>query len=116
MAKGKKAAGGPVRGAMSQAIRDQLALDGSASPKTIQAALKEKGIEVSVGLISAIKYGGKNKGAGKKVPGKRGRKPAAGSLTIDDLKHAKELADRLGGVDAAIALLNTLASCADDRL
>jgi hypothetical protein len=110
MAKGKKAAGGPVRGAMSQAIRDQLALDGSASPKTIQAALKEKGIEVSVGLISAIKYGGKNKGAGKKVPGKRGRKPAAGSLTIDDLKHAKELADRLGGVDAAIALLNTLAS------
>jgi hypothetical protein len=112
MAKGKKAAGGPARGMMSQAIREQLALDTSASPKTIQAALKEKGIEVSVGLISAIKYGGKNKGAAKKGPGKRpGRKPAAsGSLTIEDLKSAKELADRLGGVEAAITLLNTLAS------
>lgn len=112
MAKGKKA-GGPARGVMSQAIRDQLALDPSASPKTVQAALKEKGLDVSVGLISAIKYGGNKKGGAKKGAAKRGRKPAgasSGTLTIEDLKSAKELADRLGGVDAAITLLNTLAS------
>lgn len=45
----------------SQAIREYLAANKKANPKEIVAGLKEKGVEVSFGLASAVKYGTKAK-------------------------------------------------------
>ena len=91
----------------SQAIRDILAKDLSAKPKAIQAELAKKGIKVSASLVNAIK-------SGKSKPGKRGRKAgsrlksAAGETSFDALLGAKELADKLGGVQRAQQALGML--------
>ena len=64
------------RGARSKAIREYLKSHSSAGPKEIVAALKEQGVEVTVGLASNIKYGRRNKarrGGGRaRVAGRRG--------------------------------------------
>jgi arginine repressor len=55
-------------GVKSQAISEYLAENKEASPKQIVEALKEKGVEVSFGLASVVKYrkkGGKNTSAKK---------------------------------------------------
>lgn len=57
------------RGARSQAIRDYLTVNPQAGPNEITAALKAKGISVSPGLISSIKYG--KRGGSMKVPRRR---------------------------------------------
>ena len=91
----------------SQAIRDILAKDPAAKPKAIQAELAKKGIKVSASLVNAIKYG-------KSKPGKRGRKaglgskPAADDTSFDALLGAKALADKLGGVQRALGMLERL--------
>ena len=56
-------------GTKSQAISDYLAANNDANPKQIVEALKEKGIEVSVGLANKIKYGkpGKKNPSAKKA-------------------------------------------------
>jgi hypothetical protein len=58
-------------GAKSQAISEYLAENKGASPKQIVEALKAKGVEVSFGLASAVKYGRKGK---KKASTKKSRK------------------------------------------
>jgi hypothetical protein len=56
----------------SQAIREYLAANPNAMPIDVIAGLKEKGINVSRGLVGLVKY----KKSGKKAGGrKRGRKP-----------------------------------------
>ena len=56
-------------GTKSQAVHEYLAANKNAGPKQIVEALKEKGIEVSFGLASAVKYGtkAKQKGSTKKT-------------------------------------------------
>ena len=56
-------------GSKSQAVSEYLASNKGASPKQIVEGLKEKGIEVSFGLASAVKYKkpGKKKASAKKT-------------------------------------------------
>lgn len=100
----------PVRGVRSQAIRDYLSQNPKATPKEIVAGLKEKGIGVSLGLASIVKY--KNKPA--KVRGRRasrnGKQPQT-AVTAADLMAVKTLADSVGGIEnarQALALLEQL--------
>jgi hypothetical protein len=84
-------------GSKSSAIRDYITSNPNAKPKEILTALKARGIDVSVGLVSVVKYA-KPK-SGKKKPG-RPKKAASTSsdLSADQLLAAKTLADSLGGI------------------
>jgi len=64
-------------GSKSQAISEYLASNKDASPKQIVEGLKEKGIEVSFGLASAVKY----KHPGKKKTSARKAKRVAAVKT-----------------------------------
>ena len=99
----------------SQAIRDCLATNPKATPNEIVAALGKKGIKVSPGLASNVKYTSGPKRRLKKKTGKKkvvkrrrpGRRSAA-ELSADDLLAAKQLADQLGGIQEARRALDTL--------
>ena len=95
------------RGTRSAAVRDYLSENPSASPKTVVAALKEKGIEVSEGLVSVIKY---RKPAG--TSGRRGRRAfslgANGDISANVLLEVKRVVDALGGIEKAREALSTL--------
>ena len=98
----------PPRGAMSQAIRDELAANPTAMPKDVMATLKAKGIQVTGQMVSSIR--GKMAGGGKK---KRRRKKKAAAVAGDQvsmsvLVQAKRLADQLGGVAKAKVALDAL--------
>ncbi|MHB1033578.1 MAG: hypothetical protein ACYC35_06550 [Pirellulales bacterium] len=95
----------------SQAIRDYLQTDPGAMPKVVVAALKAQGIEVDPRVVSAIKF----KMSAKKP--KRGRKPKSAkpakkraAISADDLVQMKQLADKLGGLNAAKRALDVLDS------
>jgi len=104
----------------SEHIRDYLRSNPEASPKQIVEGLAEKGVKVSVGLASNVKYtsgpGGSGKKktvrkkakagkpAGKKTAGRRG----SAGLTATDLLEAKHLADQVGGIQEARAALDAL--------
>src|SRR5437764_6200419 len=87
---------------MSQAIRDYLAKNPSAMPKDIQAALAAKGIKVGYSLISQIKYKAARRGT-RKAPSSNRRKPGRPSTAVsfELLVAAKQIADRMGGVERA---------------
>ena len=97
----------------SQEIRSYLEQNPNATPKEIVNALASRGIEVSTGLASNVKFNVQNK---KKSVKKRkpGRPPGAsrpapnGSLTAEDLLQAKTFADQVGGVVAAREALQVL--------
>lgn len=81
----------------SAAIRDYIAANPNAKPKEILTALRAKGLDVSVGLVSVVKYSKKSK-SGKK-PGRPKKAASTGSgLSADQLLAAKALADSLGGI------------------
>jgi hypothetical protein len=110
MAKKAAAVAGPERGAKTRAIKEYLEANPKASPKVVVEALAAQGIQVSVGLVSVTKYSKKGKtGSTGSTGAKRGRKPAAGPATIEDLIDLKLFANKLGGIDATINLLNKLA-------
>lgn len=99
----------------SQAIRDYLAKKPSATASEVVPELKKKGITVTPGLVSNIKSTSgpkrrRKKKAGKKKVVKRRRpgRRAAVTLSADDLMAAKQLADQLGGIQAARKALDTL--------
>jgi len=82
-------------GNKSAAIRNYIASNPNAKPKEILTALKARGIDVSVGLVSVVKYAKPKSG---KKPGRpKGTKSASG-LSADQLLAAKALADSLGGI------------------
>jgi len=99
----------------SRSIRNYLATNPKATPNEIVAALGKKGIKVSPGLVSKVKYtsGPKRrlqKKTGKKRVVKRrhsGKRNAA-DLSVDDLLAAKQLADKLGGIGEVRRALDTL--------
>jgi len=97
----------------SQAIRDYLSTNPKATGNEITAALAKKGIKVSPGLASNVKYtSGPNrkKTAGKKTVVKRRRpgKRSAADLSLSDLLATKSLVDQLGGIGEARRALDTL--------
>jgi hypothetical protein len=106
----KKVARGRSRGGVNkaQAIRDEFGVQGNdARPKDVIAALDAKGIKVASAQVSSIKA--KLLGAGGK---KRGR-PAKGAsnngnVSLASLLAAKQLANKMGGVEAAKRALDVL--------
>ncbi len=76
------------RGVRSKAVRDYLAANPKSSPKKVVAELKKTGVDVSLGLVSVIKYSKASRG--KKDKG-----------TLDGLLHAKKFIDQVGGIEAA---------------
>jgi hypothetical protein len=94
---------------MSQAIRDYLAKNPAAMPKDIQAALAAKGIKVGYSLVSQIKYKSAPKRR-RKARSSRGRKPGRPSTAVsfEHLVAAKEIADRMGGIERAKEALGML--------
>jgi hypothetical protein len=114
----------------SQAVRDYLAQNPSATPNQIVAALKEQGIEISVGLASNVKYtsgkrrgkvrrrkvslGGLLGGGGATDTGsmggmngpRRGRPSLA--LSTDDLLATKQLINKVGSAEKIRKALDLL--------
>lgn len=90
--------GGPNK---SQSIRDYIKAHKRASPSVIQKALADAGIDVSLSLVSAVKY--KKKGKGKK----RGRPAGSGAAAATNGRAAR--ASKSGekvAVDSLIAVKN----------
>jgi arginine repressor len=100
------------RGQRSEAIREYLSANPSAGPKDVIAALKEKGVAVTVGLVSNIKYGGKKakvrRGRRMTVRAAARRTGRPGSLSVEQLLSVKQFADSFGGVDQLRQALNML--------
>jgi hypothetical protein len=105
-----KKSGGPNK---SVAIRTYKANHQDEGPKAIAEALGKEGIKVTPAFVSTVLSNAKRKG-GK---GRRGRKPGprggAADRTLHDLKQAKKLADKFGGVEHALKALNALATLLD---
>lgn len=74
----------PARGVRSQAIRDYLAKNPSASPRQVAEDLRKTGVVVSEGLVNNIKYGGKSKAKRKAGGGKRAVKGTSLSQHVRD--------------------------------
>ncbi len=90
----------------SQHIRDYLGSHPEATPTVIQQDLLRQGIKVGYSLISQVKYKG---GGARKATRRGGRRPGrAANISIDELVGAKQIADRLGGVDRAKQALTLL--------
>lgn len=79
------------RGARSKAVRDYLAKNPKDSPQKVVSALKDKGVEVSLGLVSVIKYS-------------KGSKLGSLGTTADTLLQTKRLVDAIGFDKARMAL------------
>ena len=114
-------------GSKSAAVRDFIKANPKAAPKEIHETLSKKGVDVSLALISKIKYTDKKTPARKKKrrgPGRprkttaaarNGRRPgrpkkAQGLIQLDDLQAAKEFSDAVGGLDEARAAIDALHS------
>ncbi len=101
------------RGVRSQAIREYLSKNPKAGPKQVVEALKEKGVVVKLGLVSAVKYG-----TGKRSKSRRGRSPSVRvaarrtrgvpPVTVEQLIEVKRLAVAIGGVEQVRRVLETL--------
>ena len=104
--------GKPMTG--SESIRQFIAKHPDAGPKAIELGLKQKGVKVSLALISAVKYAKGSKAGKKKRRSKTpvvhaaARKTATASVTVEQLLAVKRLADSLGGSDQVRMLLETL--------
>src|SRR5258707_4734869 len=101
----------PVSG--SELIRRYIARHRGAMPKEIELGLKQQGVNVSLGLISNVKYGSRKKSGKRRAirtPAARiaARKTPSGSVTIEQLLEVKRVADSLGGVIQVRAALDTL--------
>ncbi len=88
----------------SQAIRDYLEKKKDAGPKEVIAALKKKGVKVSIGLVSNVKTN-MSQGKGTKRKTRGGTK----ELGVSDLRAAAKLVKELGGAKAAKAAIDALA-------
>lgn len=89
----------------AQAIRGVLNAKGiETATKDVVAELAEKKITVSAAQVSNVKADVRRKSGGLSTTG-RGK----GNLTLESLLEAKQLADKLGGVDQAKRALDTLA-------
>jgi hypothetical protein len=89
----------------SQLIRDYLKTDPGAMPRVVVAALKTQGIDVNPRVVSIVKS---KMMAKKRKPAKLAKKRAP--ISADDLVAMKQLANKLGGLDAAKQALDVLVS------
>jgi len=84
----------------SEAIRNYKGENPTAGPKRIASALNDEGYDVTAQFVSTVLSNDRRK------HGLINRKKSADELSISDLQFAKELVDRLGGVDNAITAIN----------
>jgi uncharacterized protein YneF (UPF0154 family) len=115
--RGRPAAGGVN---MSDAIRDFIAANPSASRPEIRDTLRTQGVAVSNSLVNAVfmkvkKGGGKSakRGPGRPKAAARAAAPVSsgGNMSAAELINAKQLVDQLGGIDKvrdALSLLEQL--------
>jgi uncharacterized protein YneF (UPF0154 family) len=115
--RGRPAAGGVN---MSDAIRDFITANPSATRPEIRDTLQAQGVPVSNSLVNAVfmrvkKGGGKSakRGPGRPAAAVRAAAPAVsgGNMSAVELINAKQLVDQLGGIDKvrdALALLEQL--------
>lgn len=90
-----------VRGERSQAVRDHLQENPDQSPNQVVEALAKKGITVSTGLVSVIKY--------KKARKSRVIKKAkTKGVDLKQLIALKKLADEMGGMDQLKSAMDAL--------
>ena len=102
MARRKATASENGQGSKTQAVIGYFKEHRKARPAEVSAALAEQGIEVSPAYVSNIKSTSKKRRSGKR----KARAAAAatsrpGGLVLDDLKQAKQFAEKLGGVSEA---------------
>ena len=88
----------------SGAVREYLAKKPNAGPTEVSKALKARGIPVSSAHVSNVKQTAKRK-TGKKIVSKPG---PGDSVSLVQLVEARRFAEQVGGVDAAVDLLNSL--------
>jgi hypothetical protein len=103
-AKGKKSRRTRSGGSKADAIRakfDQLGYD--ARPRDIIAALKSEGVKVTSAQVSMLRAKLSTNGKASKTP------VSASSVPFEHLVAAKQLADRLGGINKARAALESFA-------
>ncbi len=95
----------------SEAVRDYYAQHPDAKPKAVSEALAERGIKVSPASVSTIKFQASKKGTLPASAAGRKGKPArsGGGADFQRLLAAKELVEKVGGVEAAKKLLDELA-------
>ncbi|MBI3861689.1 MAG: hypothetical protein HY290_07320 [Planctomycetia bacterium] len=97
----------------SEAIRRLLTKNPEAGPKAIRAKLAKKGINVSAGLISFVKFNFKKAGKAPsvRVAARRTavRRAIAGSVSFDQLLAVKRVADSMGGAAQLRQALDMLA-------
>jgi len=96
------------RGAKTQAIRDYVAANPEQGPKDIVAGLKAQGMTVKPGLVSAVKYGKKNRKRARPSVRVAARHTKNGSVTVEQLIEVKRLADSIGGTDHVRSALDAL--------
>ena len=105
---------------MSDAIRDFIAANPSATRPEIRDTLQSQGVPVSNSLVNAVFMKVKS-GGGKSARRSPGRPKAVarvaastssgGNMSAAELINAKQLVDQLGGIDkvrAALSLLEQL--------
>lgn len=105
-------------GTKSAAIQEYLAANKAANPKQIVEAMKQKGVEVSLGLASAVKYGKGKRSSAKKARRvtAKGRPAVSGSESIRQFiaKHPgampKEIRQGLKqqGVKVSVGLISNV--------
>ncbi len=103
----------------SQSIREHLQTNPSATANQIVLALAKKGIKVSVGLASNVKYtsgpGAKKKTAKKRVTGGKKRTvtrkmPSAPAVDIALLQAAAKFVAQVGDAETAVAAVKQVQS------
>jgi len=105
---------------LSQSIRDHLSTKPNATPNEIVAALAKKGIKVSVGLASNIKYtsgpGAKKKTTkkkrttGQKTKTVKRKLPSAQNIDISALQAAAKFLATVGDAETAMAAIKQVQS------
>lgn len=89
----------------SKAIREEFQAHGlQTRPKDIIAALAAKGIDVTAAHVSNVKATLVSGGGARSS-----RRNGKGEVAIDDLLAAKQLVDRMGGLERAKKAIDALA-------
>lgn len=97
----------PEHGARSRAIREYLQKHPEANPKAIVGLLKQRGVQVSLGLADVVNYGNR---AGA-LKGLRGNLPTGANVEL--LLRAKKFVDQVGGTEAALEAIELIEKLRD---
>ena len=96
---------------LSEKIRKYVEANPNAKPKAVVEGLASAGIKVTPFYVSTILSNDRRKSGKTKRRGRRSGRPTASSSrdVLANLVLAKKLADKMGGIETAIAALETLA-------